>query len=84
MKESITIYSKNDCIYCERAKRLLNEKNIAFREVLVDTSDECTVSELQDRTGMKTFPQIFIGNQVLGGFTQLQELEQKTGLKEFT
>jgi glutaredoxin 3 len=84
MKESITIYSKNDCIYCERAKRLLSEKNIAFREVLVDTSDECTVSELQDRTGMKTFPQIFIGNQVLGGFTQLQELEQKTGLKEFT
>jgi glutaredoxin 3 len=84
MKESITIYSKNDCIYCERAKRLLSEKNIAFREVLVDTSDECTFSELQDRTGMKTFPQIFIGNQVLGGFTQLQELEQKTGLKEFT
>ncbi len=83
MKDSITIYSKNDCIFCDRAKSLLNEKKIVFREVLVDTNDQCVVSELQDRTGMKTFPQIFIGNQVLGGYSELKELEQKTGLKEF-
>jgi GrxC family glutaredoxin len=83
MKDSLTIYTKNDCVYCDRAKNLLKEKNIQYREVLVDTNDQCVVSELQDKTGMKTFPQIFIGNQVLGGFTQLQELEQKTGLKQF-
>ncbi len=83
MKDSITIYSKKDCVYCDRAKSLLNEKNILFREVLVDTNDQCVVSELQDKTGMKTFPQIFVGNEVLGGFTQLQELDHKTGLNQF-
>lgn len=83
MKNSITVYSKSNCIYCDRAKSLLNEKSIAFREVLVDTNDPCVVSELQDKTGMKTFPQIFVGNEVLGGFTELQELERKTGLTQF-
>lgn len=83
MKESITIYSKNNCVYCDRAKNLLNEKNILFQEVLVDTTDQHVVSELQEKTGMKTFPQILIDNKVLGGFTELQELEQKTGLKQF-
>lgn len=83
MKDSITVYSKNDCIYCDRAKNLLNEKGIAFREVLVDTNDQLVVSELQSKSGMKTFPQIFMGSQVLGGYTELKELEQKTGLAQF-
>lgn len=83
MKDSITIYSKNNCVYCDRAKELLTQEQISFREVKVDTKDQCVVTELQEKTGMKTFPQIFIGNQVLGGFTELQELALKTGLKEF-
>ncbi len=83
MKESITIYSKKNCIYCVRAKNLLIEKGIDFREIMVDTSDQCMVSELEDKTGMKTFPQIFIGNEVLGGYSELKELEQNTGLNQF-
>lgn len=80
MKDSVTIYSKNNCIYCDRAKNLLHVRGIEFREVLVDSNDQCVVSELQDRTGMKTFPQIFIGHQVLGGFAELQQLDIKTNL----
>lgn len=83
MKDQITIYSKDNCIYCDKAKNLLNEKEINFREVKVDVNDRCVVDELQERTGMKTFPQIFIGNQVLGGYTELNELWQKTELKQF-
>jgi glutaredoxin 3 len=83
MKDTITVYSKNDCIYCDRAKGLLKELNVPFREILVDTNDRGAVSELQTKTGMKTFPQIFIGQQVVGGFTELKELAQKTGLKQF-
>ncbi|MBY0554860.1 glutathione S-transferase N-terminal domain-containing protein [bacterium] len=83
MKDSITIYSKRGCVYCDRAKNLLNEKDISFHEVMVDTSDQRAVSELQEKTGMRTFPQILIGNELLGGFAELSELEQKNGLIEF-
>lgn len=83
MKNAITIYSKDDCIYCDRAKELLSQKNISFREVKVDTNDQCQVSDLQERTGMKTFPQIFVGREVLGGFSELQDLDKKTGLLQF-
>ena len=83
MKDLITIYSKKNCIYCDKAKDLLNEKKIDFHEVVVDVNDHCVVSELQDRTQMKTFPQIFIGKSVLGGYSELKELDQKTGLTQF-
>lgn len=83
MKDTITIYSKVGCQYCNQAKSLLREKGISYREVLVESNDQCVIAELEERTGMKTFPQIFIGNQVLGGFTDLKALEQRTGLKDF-
>jgi glutaredoxin 3 len=77
----VTVYTLEHCPYCVKAKNLLKQNEIAFKEVRVSDNDVCTRSELQDRTGMKTFPQIFHGNKLIGGFSDLLELEQAQGLK---
>jgi glutaredoxin 3 len=46
-----------------------------FKEVHVDDDDHCTREELFEKTGFKTFPQIFFGNQVVGGYTELKALD---------
>lgn len=82
MKQELTIYSKDSCIYCDRAKELLQNRGIEFREVLVDANDQCTITELQEKTGMSTFPQIFLGHKLIGGYLELKRLEQENGLIE--
>ncbi len=77
----VTVYTLEHCPYCVKAKNLLKQNEIAFKEVRVSDHDVCTRSELQDRTGMKTFPQIFNGNKLIGGFSDLLELAQTQGLK---
>ena len=75
MKEKVTIYTTGFCPYCTAAKRLLTQKNIAFEEV--DVSEDKDFDDLVRRTGMKTVPQIFFGDKLIGGYQELTELDQK-------
>lgn len=81
MENKITIYSLEHCGYCKRAKQLLLDNDISFKEVVVGDNDHCTRSELEERSGMKTFPQIFNGNSVIGGFKDLSKLAEDSDLK---
>ena len=72
----ITIYTMDYCPYCERAKRLLASRGYPFTEQKVDMDDEAKWKELEARTGMKTMPQIFIGDVCVGGCTDLEELDR--------
>lgn len=76
----VTVYTFKICRYCDAAKSLLQRHNIAFTEILVEADDSKTRAELQQRSGMKTFPQIFFGDQVIGGYTELKSLDEKVGL----
>lgn len=70
----ITIYTRMGCGYCTRAKRLLESKNVAFTEH--DASfDPDLRSEMIQRAGRSTFPQIFVGNVHVGGCDDLHALE---------
>lgn len=77
----VTVYTFKICRYCDAAKNLLQRQDIAFTEILVDSEDSKTRAELQQKSGMKTFPQIFFGDQVIGGYTELKALDEKVGLK---
>lgn len=72
----VTIYSKTYCPFCVRAKNLLERKGIEFEEVMVD-SDPALFADLKKRSGMMTVPQIFINDELVGGYTELAELEDK-------
>ncbi len=78
--ENVTVYTMKFCPYCERAKALLKQKSIAFKEVMVADDDDAMWDELYKKSGMKTMPQIFHKEKVIGGYTDLAELDKKDGL----
>ncbi len=72
----IILYSKDYCPFCVRAKNLLNQKKVSFEEIMVD-KDPKLFSELKEKSGMLTVPQIFIDDKLIGGFAELAELESQ-------
>ncbi|MFM2443580.1 MAG: hypothetical protein RJB09_766 [Pseudomonadota bacterium] len=74
--QSVTIYTKATCGYCQRAKMLLTRKNVPFTEIPVD-GDATRQQEMSQRAGGGwTVPQIFIGAQHVGGSDDLHALER--------
>ena len=71
------IYSKLLCPYCEMAKKLLDEKNIPYKELIigVDISKEKAFEELNKV--FTTAPQIVLDGVHVGGYTDLLEYFKK-------
>lgn len=76
----VKIYVTEYCGYCRMAERLLREMNVEFEEIDV-TYDPEQRKELVERTGMRTVPQIFIGDQPVGGYTDLKALKDSGKLE---
>lgn len=73
------VWSKDNCSYCEQAKSLLKQRNIAYEERKIGHG-YTRENLLEAVPNARTVPQIFIHNQLIGGFTELQTyLEQTTG-----
>ncbi|MDE2091111.1 MAG: glutaredoxin 3 [Gammaproteobacteria bacterium] len=75
----VTIYSTRVCGYCIRAKALLQSKHVAYTEYLVDL-DPVRREEMLHKSQRRTVPQIFIGEQHVGGYHELYELDSTGGL----
>lgn len=64
------IWSKDSCTYCVQAKRLLEQKGIEFEERKI--GEGWTKEQLLEAVpNAKTVPQIFLDNELVGGFTEL-------------
>ncbi len=76
----VEIYTKFLCPYCSRAKALLTQKGVKFKEydVTMDAALKATMVE-RSKGGM-TVPQIFIDNAHIGGCDDLMALNDKGGL----
>lgn len=70
------MYASPFCGYCAAAKRLLRAKGVAFTEIDVLAEPERR-AEMIERSGRRTVPQIFIGTRHIGGFDDLNALEQR-------
>ncbi len=77
----VLIYTKSHCPFCVRAKNLLSQKGVPFEEVYLDDKPE-EYATLKKRTGMMTVPQIFINDQLVGGYTDLAALENEAKLDD--
>jgi glutaredoxin 3 len=71
----ITIYTKQNCPFCVRVKRLLEKKGAAFEEISVEGKDDLR-DWLVETTGQRTVPQVFAGERSLGGSSDLDALER--------
>ena len=79
--KKITIYTTTICPYCARAKALLKRKGLTYEEI--NAEDEKVRAEMIKKSGgMRTVPQIFVGDQHIGGSDELYALDQKGKLDE--
>jgi len=69
------MYATQYCGYCIRARRLLEQKKVKYREIRVDNARDLWL-EMETRSGRRTVPQLFIDGHTIGGFTELYALDQ--------
>jgi len=81
MEKNITVCSASWCGPCKYAKDLLKEKNLPFKEIDIE-KEGISREELFKLTGGRTIPQIIIDDEKIGGFTELQKLEQSGKLSD--
>jgi glutaredoxin 3 len=72
----ITMYSTGVCPYCQRAEMLLHSRGVTeIEKIRVDLEPERR-SEMMQKTGRRTVPQIYIGETHVGGFDDLAALDR--------
>jgi glutaredoxin 3 len=77
----VILYTTDSCPYCASAKALLVRRGIVYEEINL-ARDPDGRAELQERTGMYTFPQILIGEETIGGFADLLAADRAGRLRE--
>ena len=77
---NIDIYTKAYCPFCVRALALLQQKNINYNEIKIDQQPELRAPMIERSKGRSTVPQIFIGEQHIGGCDDLMALERANQL----
>lgn len=80
MTAPVKMYATAVCPYCQMAERLLRAKGVdAIDKVRVDL-DPQQRTEMMNRTGRRTVPQIYIGDRHIGGYDDLAALDRAGGL----
>ena len=67
------VWSKNACPFCDQAKGLLKMKGIEFEERNITTGNWTKEQLLEAVPTARTLPQIFLGDNYIGGFTELKK-----------
>jgi glutaredoxin len=72
----ITVYSKNNCPFCDKAKGLLKLKGVAFQEIKIDEDSEAR--EFIVGEGHRTVPQLYKDGKLLveGGYNGLARQQE--------
>jgi glutaredoxin 3 len=74
--KTVEIYTKSYCPYCRRAMELLRIKEIPYTEYDV-TVDPALEQEMRRRSGRETVPEIFIDDVLIGGCSELFDLDEE-------
>ena len=67
------------CPWCSRALRLL--RTLDLPHTVITVNDDSTFKSVQSRSGMGTFPQVFVDGNVIGGYDDLTTLHSAGGLE---
>ena len=71
---AVVLYGTRFCPYCIAARRMLSRKGVSYKDISVD-GQPAMRAELMQRSGQRTVPQIWVGDTHVGGFDDLQRLE---------
>lgn len=81
MAANVTVYTTDPCSFCSRVKQLLNARGIEYDEINL-ARDPAGRTALLEKTGMMTFPQVLVGDQLVGGFQETLRADQSGALQE--
>ncbi|WP_026224796.1 glutaredoxin 3 [Methyloversatilis thermotolerans] len=73
----VRMYTSGYCPYCVQAERLLRSKGVDDIEKLRVDTDPALRTEMMEKTGRRTVPQIFIGDFHVGGCDDLHALDRE-------
>ena len=73
----VEIYSKAYCPFCVRAKALLEQKSVEYKEIKIDENPALRPQMIERSRGSSTVPQIFINDVHIGGCDDLFALHAK-------
>lgn len=71
MQQGIYFYGKEGCVWCERLEGQLSMMELPYKKIMVQP-DECV--KIKQVTGMNTFPMLYIGETLIGGYTEFNQL----------
>ena len=73
---AVTIYTRAFCPFCTRAVSLLKKKGVDFNEIDAGMDPDKKQEMIQRSNGGRTFPQIFIGDEHIGGCDEMMALDR--------
>jgi len=75
-EDPVVIFSKSSCPFCQQTKALFDQIRVTYNNLELDQRDDGNEiqEELHRRTGQNTVPNVFIGGQSIGGWTQTKSL----------
>lgn len=81
----VTVYATPFCLYCVGAKALLRRRGIAYDEVRINILSQGARDRIEAESGGgRTFPQIVIDGDPVGGFDSLRALDRSGELARRT
>ena len=75
------VYTTDPCSFCSRVKQLLDARGVEYKEINL-ARDAAGRTELVQRTGMMSFPQVIVGEELVGGFQETLAADQSGRLRE--
>ena len=76
----VVMYSTGACPFCMMAERLLKSKGVADIEKIRVDLEPTRRTEMMERTGRRTVPQIYVNDRHVGGYDDLAALDRAGGL----
>ncbi len=75
--KDVVLYTTDYCPYCRQAERFLTDQGVPFKSIDVTGDDQLRQQLVELSGGRKTVPQIFIGGEPIGGYSDLIALHQR-------
>ena len=80
---TITVYSKNNCVFCSKAKALLKNLGLEYEEKKLEEFDSPQAMLEDIGKNVRQMPQIKIDGELIGGYNQLVEYFNEKGKVNF-
>jgi glutaredoxin 3 len=78
--KKVKVYSMLNCPFCVKAKALLTQRGVQFETIMIDDWSDSEWEQFAKKSGMKTVPQIYVDEKLIGGYTQLADVDAEDQL----